>query len=165
MLLFSLFINIFQLQFFRWILFLLSGLDFNGFKILTFEYGTQQSLIYSFKNTAMIRIKIINIEGSGEIISVFLIKNQKSGFLTSYILLKKFRKHSSPAFFLKLYLHRYLRLTLVYGICILFFTGFLGRYGTGTYVRYRSDFPVENCMKNWWKNILYISNVVVSQPI
>ena len=88
-----------------------------------------------------------------------------SGFLTCHILLKKFPKESSRFFFVKLYIHRYLRLTLVYGICILFFTGFLGRYGTGAMVRYISDYQVQVCKETWWRNILYVSNLIVSQSL
>ena len=83
-----------------------------------------------------------------------------SGFLTAYILLKKFKKVSSPAFIAKIYLHRYLRLTMVYGIVIIFFMGFLGRYGHGTYVHYTVDPLVERCKAYWWRNILYISNLI-----
>ena len=82
------------------------------------------------------------------------------GFLTSFILLKKFKKVSSPAFVAKLYLHRYLRLTMVYGIVIIFFMGFLGRYGHGTFVHFTSDPLVERCKQYWWRNILYISNLI-----
>ena len=85
-----------------------------------------------------------------------------SGFLTAFILIKKFQKNSSPGFMAKLYLHRYLRLTLIYAIIIIFNMGFLGRYGIGTMVRYIGDPSAETCRKYWWRNLLYVSNIIVS---
>ena len=49
---------------------------------------------------------------------------------------------------------------MVYGIVIIFFMGFLGRYGHGTLVHFTSDPLVEQCKQYWWRNILYISNLI-----
>jgi hypothetical protein len=84
-----------------------------------------------------------------------------SGFLTAYLLIKKFEKNSSCGFFAKLYAHRYFRITVVYLIIILLYMGLLGRYGIGARVHWRSDKLVKQCEDWWWRNILYVTNLIV----
>ena len=84
-----------------------------------------------------------------------------SGFLTAYLLIKKFEKNSSCGFFAQIYAHRYIRITLVYLIIILLYMGLLGRYGVGARVHWRSDKLVKQCEDWWWRNILYVTNLIV----
>ena len=48
-------------------------------------------------------------------------------------------------------------------ITILFFIGFMGRYGNGAFVRFETDHLVERCKAYWWRNLLYVSNLIQGQ--
>lgn len=70
---------------------------------------------------------------------------------------------------LYVFLHRWLRLTPAYALVILFYVN-LYSYGSYGYHWDKSDSPLhmngvrrQNCVENWWTNILYINNLYPEQ--
>jgi len=85
--------------------------------------------------------------------------------LLSYITLKELDKNngSGPVFWIKFYVHRYIRLTGVFSVIIFFHATLLKYFATGPYsfwVTMEHDF----CEKNWWKNLLYVQNFLSEEP-
>ena len=91
------------------------------------------------------------------------------GFLLGYLTLRRldkidFSTGGSPTgrmvkFFGKMYLHRYLRLTPVYLLALFVYIGISPYFGNGpTWQQYSDPFCVKG--NSWWKNLLYIQNLV-----
>ena len=59
------------------------------------------------------------------------------------------------------YFHRYVRLTGVYAIVIGFHATLLKYFTHGARSHYVQD-TVDTCQQDWWKNILYINNFMVT---
>ncbi|XP_055861675.1 uncharacterized protein LOC106068402 isoform X1 [Biomphalaria glabrata] len=57
------------------------------------------------------------------------------------------------------YVHRFLRLTPMYALIILCYTGIAPYMESGPFVKVNSDRDV-SCRKTWWRNIVYISNFI-----
>ena len=90
--------------------------------------------------------------------------------LLTFITLKELDKAAnkgataaSKAFFwFKYYVHRYIRLTGVYAVILFFHASLIKLFATGpqsNWVMMHHDV----CQDNWWKNLLYINNLVVSR--
>jgi len=85
--------------------------------------------------------------------------------LLSYITLKELEKNngSGPAFWIKFYVHRYLRLTGVLAVIIFFHATLLKYFATGPnsfWVTLEHD----RCEKSWWKNLIYVQNFLTEDP-
>ncbi|XP_076321626.1 nose resistant to fluoxetine protein 6-like isoform X2 [Tachypleus tridentatus] len=80
-----------------------------------------------------------------------------SGLLVTHITLRKLEKNDGRFNLLKFYIHRYWRLTpafiLVSGIVMV-----LPVIGSGPIWHEKLDSFAKGCRKNWWTNLLYISN-------
>lgn len=66
---------------------------------------------------------------------------------------------------LKLYLHRYVRLTPVYAICILIHANLLTYFGSGLFWNTLDHVVVKPCFTKWWTDLLYIQNYVNSEDM
>ena len=63
----------------------------------------------------------------------------------------------SAFFWFKYYVHRYIRLTGVYAVILLFHASLIKLFATGP----QSEWMMmhhESCQADWWKNLLYINN-------
>ncbi|EYC27765.1 hypothetical protein Y032_0008g171 [Ancylostoma ceylanicum] len=82
-----------------------------------------------------------------------------SGLMLSYMFLKSSTKEAikTPRTWLLFYAHRYIRLTVPYSAFILFYTVVVPHLNTGPHEIFIMD-ESENCRKNWWTNLLYVSN-------
>ncbi|KAF8797101.1 Nose resistant to fluoxetine protein 6 like protein [Argiope bruennichi] len=94
----------------------------------------------------------IILNGFYSVDSFFLL----SGFLVAYLFFQQCAKSNGKIPWVYFYVHRYLRLTPVYAIVMLFYT-FVNPY--------IADGPLwpdvdhdQNCYDNWWYNLLYINN-------
>ena len=82
-----------------------------------------------------------------------------SGVLAAYLNLIEMQKKEGRFPVITYYLHRYLRLTMVYAF-VLFFFWTLGVYlGNGPMWKALLINDQEKCQKYWWTNLLYISNL------
>ena len=90
--------------------------------------------------------------------------------LLTFITLKELDKAASKGatagskafFWFKYYVHRYIRLTGVYAVILFFHASLIKLFATGpqsNWVMMHHDV----CQDNWWKNLLYINNLVVSR--
>ena len=82
-----------------------------------------------------------------------------SGVLASYLTLIEMQKLEGRFPVLTYYLHRYLRLTMVYAFVLFFLWTLTVHLGNGP--MWRATFGKElqkNCQKYWWTNLLYINN-------
>lgn len=66
---------------------------------------------------------------------------------------------------LKMYLHRYMRLTPVYAFLILFVISLYRHIGTGPYNTDDVFSNPSDCTKYWWSALLHIQNYVNPQQI
>ena len=78
------------------------------------------------------------------------------GFLVALLTLRTLKKEGSVNWALFI-LHRWLRLTPLYGVVILIFTWIVPLLGEGPLWHIGQQAP-EPCFDKWWQNILYISN-------
>ncbi len=86
-----------------------------------------------------------------------------SGLLVAYSTLKLMRKRNGmgPLGWLMFYVHRYLRLTVLYGFTILLIATLWRHVVKGPYQSekmYDWNLHSEGCSRDWWWNILYINN-------
>ena len=63
----------------------------------------------------------------------------------------------SAFFWMKYYVHRYIRLTGVYACILLFHASLLKLFATGPQSEWMM-MNVDACQEDWWKNLLYINN-------
>ncbi|KAH1014684.1 hypothetical protein HUJ05_012526 [Dendroctonus ponderosae] len=81
-----------------------------------------------------------------------------SGLLVTYCLLVQWeKKFLNPAYVIIL---RYMRLTPLYAFVIFFCATFFDFVGFGPMWKIIISPEVQDCRKNWWTNLLYISNYV-----
>ena len=84
-----------------------------------------------------------------------------SGTLVAYLTLREMEKKKGRFPFLTYYLHRYLRLTMVYGFLLFFWWTLTVYFGNGhwwnAFVGHKSV-QMQSCEKYWWTNLLYINN-------
>ncbi|CAG0912234.1 unnamed protein product [Notodromas monacha] len=84
-----------------------------------------------------------------------------SGLLVSYVMLKKLTRYGfSWGFVPQMYIHRYLRLTPLYGMAILISYAFFQRIGSGPFWPSAYQQYVQPCEDKWWQNILYVSTII-----
>ena len=85
-----------------------------------------------------------------------------SGVLASYLTLTDMQKNEGRFPVLTYYLHRYLRLTMVYAFVLFFWWTLTVHLGNGPMwrARFGEDSELQkNCQKYWWTNLFYISNL------
>ncbi|KAH9525823.1 Nose resistant to fluoxetine protein 6 [Bulinus truncatus] len=84
-----------------------------------------------------------------------------SGCLVSFLFLRSVQKTGKLTckHMILYYVHRYLRLTPLYALVILFYTGIAPYLESGPFAKAVHDRDVA-CRSSWWWNILYISNFV-----
>ena len=77
--------------------------------------------------------------------------------MVSYMTMREMEKNNGRLNWALFYLHRYIRVTAVYAVTILF------RASVYKYVlqeqRYKYEEEVDNCRESWWRNLLYIRNI------
>eukprot|EP00095_Tigriopus_kingsejongensis_P011127 maker-scaffold645_size120276-snap-gene-0.39 protein:Tk11127 transcript:maker-scaffold645_size120276-snap-gene-0.39-mRNA-1 annotation:"nuclear pore complex protein nup93" len=81
------------------------------------------------------------------------------GFLMAFLTIKELDKRKGKINIPFLYLHRFCRLTPLYGIVILFVSTLLLHMGQGPFWMYIIDEGTK-CAQYWWYNILYINNFI-----
>ncbi|CAO1316792.1 unnamed protein product [Diamesa tonsa] len=86
-----------------------------------------------------------------------------SGLLITWSLMKNLDSGNFGV--LKMYLHRYLRLTPVYAVLILFVISLYRHIGTGPYNTVDVFSNPDHCTKYWWSALLHIQNYVNPQQI
>ncbi|XP_067686795.1 nose resistant to fluoxetine protein 6-like [Haliotis asinina] len=86
-----------------------------------------------------------------------------SGCLVCYLFLRESKKSITGRPTVKqmvlYYVHRYWRLTPVYMIVIMVYTGFMRHLVDGPMSNAVRLNDAENCHSNWWTNLLYINNI------
>ena len=84
--------------------------------------------------------------------------------LLTYLTLKELdrNKGGSIVFWIKFYVHRYIRLTGVYAILIFFHATLLKFFATGP-VSYWMTNLSQFCERDWWRNLLYINNFITPE--
>ncbi|CAH1982992.1 unnamed protein product [Acanthoscelides obtectus] len=81
-----------------------------------------------------------------------------SGLLVVYVLLNQFEKRRvNPGFIVLL---RYIRLTPIYAFVIFYYATIFNHSGEGPLWKVVAGGDSKDCRKNWWTNLLYISNYV-----
>ncbi|BFZ20625.1 hypothetical protein BsWGS_23663 [Bradybaena similaris] len=81
-----------------------------------------------------------------------------SGLLTAYLTLNEIKKRGWKINWPLFYFHRFWRLTPPYMLTLLVVTGLQKYLGSGP--QWPSGADDENCVNNWWTNLLYINNLV-----
>ena len=92
------------------------------------------------------------INGTFSVDSFFFL----SGALVAYLTLREMEKRRGRFPFLTYYLHRYLRLTMVYAFLLFFWWALTVHLRDGNTWK---DVTDKNCEKYWWTNLLYINNL------
>ncbi|XP_039271759.2 nose resistant to fluoxetine protein 6-like [Styela clava] len=82
-----------------------------------------------------------------------------SGLLVAYLGLREMDKRNGKLNVLLMYLTRYLRLTPVYALAILFYVGLYEKVGFGLIYQPVTHLFAVPCQKYWWTNLLYINNL------
>ncbi|CAO1362003.1 unnamed protein product [Diamesa serratosioi] len=86
-----------------------------------------------------------------------------SGLLLTWTLMKNLDSGNFRV--LKMYLHRYLRLTPVFAILVLFVVSLYRHIGSGPYKTVNYNNYAVPCEKYWWSALLHIQNYVNPQQI
>ncbi|PIK40387.1 putative nose resistant to fluoxetine protein 6-like, partial [Apostichopus japonicus] len=83
-----------------------------------------------------------------------------SGLLVTYLTLKQLDKSDGKMNWVMFYVHRYIRLTPVYMVCLGIWTSIVIQIGEGSrkYEAFAGGRAV--CQQYWWANLLYINNLV-----
>ncbi|XP_072387208.1 nose resistant to fluoxetine protein 6-like [Diabrotica undecimpunctata] len=81
-----------------------------------------------------------------------------SGFLAAYFALLSYQKLKDNSIIIKLYIHRYIRMTSTYIIILAFYCTLFVKIGNGPLWRERVEVERERCRKSWWLNLLFINN-------
>ncbi|TKR83232.1 hypothetical protein L596_016856 [Steinernema carpocapsae] len=85
-----------------------------------------------------------------------------SGLLLSYLFFKEIFRNPNrlrnPMTWVLFYVRRFLRLTPSYMMFIAFYVAYLKHLTIGPIELYE-DRQVNNCVENWWTNLLYVSNI------
>ena len=84
-----------------------------------------------------------------------------SGTLVAYLTLREMERKKGRFPVITYYLHRYLRLTMVYAFVLFFWwtlTVYLGNGPEWYTLTGKGSVNYENCNKYWWTNLLYINN-------
>jgi peptidoglycan/LPS O-acetylase OafA/YrhL len=82
-----------------------------------------------------------------------------SGFLVTNSFLRQLEKHGRVNI-LKIYLHRYLRITPVVAITIFLFLTLLRFVGDGPYHKFLFEQHLPQCEEYWWSALLHVQNYV-----
>ena len=85
-----------------------------------------------------------------------------SGFFMAYFFLEDLEKSvkASPVKILKVYIHRYLRVTPVYMFCLFFFWTLQIYMGNGPLYVFIDETFFGECKDYWWTNLLYVNNFI-----
>ncbi|XP_071854199.1 O-acyltransferase like protein-like [Apostichopus japonicus] len=83
-----------------------------------------------------------------------------SGLLVTYLTLKQLDKSDGKMNWVMFYVHRYIRLTPVYMVCLGIWTSIVIQIGEGSrkYETFAGGRAI--CQQYWWANLLYINNLV-----
>jgi peptidoglycan/LPS O-acetylase OafA/YrhL len=81
-----------------------------------------------------------------------------SGVLVAYLTLREMERRRGRFPFLTYYLHRYLRLTMVYAFLLFFWWTLTVYLGSGPLWQSSAGPRRQACSKYWWTNLLYINN-------
>ncbi|EAT39214.1 AAEL008948-PA [Aedes aegypti] len=87
-----------------------------------------------------------------------------SGMLTAMSMLRELDKKGkiNP---LKLYFHRYIRVTAPFAAMILFVVSFAGYMGEGVLWKVHMDGFKQSCVTNWWAALLHVQNYVAKNDM
>ncbi|KAK0407460.1 hypothetical protein QR680_019206 [Steinernema hermaphroditum] len=104
-------------------------------------------------------LNLILLNGFFSVDSFFFL----SGLLLAYLFFKEASRNpkriKSPITWVLFYVHRFLRLTPPYIMLILFFVAYMKHLTIGP-LQLHEDQQVQNCVDNWWTNVLYVNNLV-----
>merc|ERR1719466_687775 len=81
-----------------------------------------------------------------------------SALLTYGTLKQLERTGAGLKFWLLYFVHRYIRLTGVYAVIVMFHTTLLRYFATGP-TSYNISITVQSCRDSWWWNLLYVGNL------
>ncbi|XP_072023530.1 nose resistant to fluoxetine protein 6-like [Amphiura filiformis] len=99
---------------------------------------------------------IANLTATLSVDSFFVL----SGMLVTYLTLNKLEKRAGQLNWAVFYFHRFWRLTPVYMIIIMLWATMRPYFTNGPlYWTMNIDYPIDNCRKYWWTNLLYINNL------
>ncbi|RUS71521.1 hypothetical protein EGW08_020719 [Elysia chlorotica] len=87
-----------------------------------------------------------------------------SGLLVSYLTLCELRQKAGKLNWVMFYVHRYLRLTPVYMICLGIWVSLMPYLVDGPLFPQKTGFEKDHCKNSWWGNLLYVQNLVKFQP-
>ena len=88
-----------------------------------------------------------------------------SGFMTSWLFMKKInqlsKSESKVKMVLRTFLYRYIYTTILVGLVMLFFAAFFGKIGSGPIGVWNNETFLRGCRK-WWHQLFYLTNIIVS---
>lgn len=87
-----------------------------------------------------------------------------SGFLACYLILEEISKRGNISF-IKLYLHRLVRLLPPYAIILACYCTLFVKMGSGPLWKERVGVEQERCRESWWANLLFINNYMNTDKI
>ncbi|KAK3706696.1 hypothetical protein RRG08_019691 [Elysia crispata] len=87
-----------------------------------------------------------------------------SGLLVTYLTLCELRKNAGKLNWVMFYVHRYLRLTPIYMICLGIWVSLMPYLVDGPLFPQRAGYEKDHCKNTWWGNLLYIQNLVKFKP-
>ncbi|XP_038052246.1 uncharacterized protein LOC119724969 [Patiria miniata] len=82
-----------------------------------------------------------------------------SGLLLTYLTLKHLQKANGRLNWFLFYLHRFIRITPAYMICIAVWTTLIVHFGEGPGKVDLFESAANMCRERWWTNLLYINNL------
>ncbi len=80
------------------------------------------------------------------------------GFLVAYLALKDLEKKRFSLWLF--YVHRYMRLTIPYMLCVAFSATLWDNIGSGLQWYRVKETYAENCRTSWWVNLIYLHNFI-----
>ncbi|XP_046394843.1 nose resistant to fluoxetine protein 6-like [Ischnura elegans] len=83
------------------------------------------------------------------------------GLLTTYFLLIELDKRKNLNF-IKLFILRFVRLTPVYAVVVIFHATLFYKMGSGPLWDSKVGLERDRCINSWWTNLLYINNYVMN---
>jgi len=82
-----------------------------------------------------------------------------SGLLLTYLTLSEMRKRNGQIKWWLFYVHRYLRLTPIYMMCLAIWAGTMPYWYDGPLWK-QEGYEKNYCKESWWANLLYIQNLI-----
>ncbi|GFR70558.1 nose resistant to fluoxetine protein 6-like [Elysia marginata] len=87
-----------------------------------------------------------------------------SGLLVTYLTLCEMKRNAGKINWVMFYVHRYLRLTPVYMICLGIWVSLMPYLVDGPIFPQKTGVEKDHCKNTWWGNLLYVQNLVKFKP-